>query len=107
MELSGDYWFDAPQAMVWDALLDLKVHGQAMPSGERIEQIAENQYDRTLDVKVGPVQGTYHGKITLTDIQPQEIDKSEVDGKGVPGFVKANGSLKLETRDGKSFMEYS
>lgn len=107
MELSGDYWFDAPQAMVWDALLDPNVLGQVMPGGKGIERIGENQYNGTLEVKVGPVQGTFQGKITLTDIQPPESYKIEVDGKGAPGFVKANGSLKLETRDGKTFMEYS
>lgn len=107
MELSGDYLFDSPQTLVWDALLDPNVLGQIMPGGKGFQQVGENQYDGVLEVKVGPVQGTFQGKITLTDILPPESYKIEVDGKGAPGFVKANGGLHLETRGSQTFMEYS
>ena len=107
MELSGDYVFDAPQAMVWEALLDPNVLGQIMPGGKGFEKIGENQYNGVLEVKVGPVQGTFQGKITLTDIVPPESYKIEVDGKGAPGFVKANGSLQLEARDSQTSMAYT
>jgi carbon monoxide dehydrogenase subunit G len=107
MELSGDYLFDAPQSLVWQSLLDPNVLGQVMPGGKGFQQIGENQYDGVLEVKVGPVQGTFQGKITLSDIVPPEHYKIEVDGKGAPGFVKANGSLHLETRESQTFMTYS
>lgn len=107
MELAGDYVFDAPQQMVWDALLDPNVLGSIMPGGKGFEQIGENQYNGVLEVKVGPVQGAFQGKITLSDIQAPESYKIEVDGKGAPGFVKANGGLRLETRESQTFMEYS
>ncbi len=107
MELAGDYLFDAPQAVVWDALLDPNVLGAVMPGGKGFEQLGENQYSGVLEVKVGPVQGTFQGKITLSDIQPPESYNMEVDGKGAPGFVKATGGLRLETRGSQTYMEYS
>lgn len=107
MELSGDYLFDAPQPVVWDALLDPNVLGQVMPGGKGFEQTSENHYKGVLEVKVGPVQGTFQGTITLSEIQPPDSYKIEVDGKGAPGFVKATGELRLEARDSQTHMEYT
>ena len=42
MEVSGEYTFDAPREMVWDAMQDPDVLGSAMPGGQGFEQIAEN-----------------------------------------------------------------
>jgi carbon monoxide dehydrogenase subunit G len=107
MELSGDYLFDAPQTIVWAALLDPNVLGAVMPGGKGFEQIGENQYSGLLEVKVGPVQGNFQGKISLADIKPPESYRMEVDGKGAPGFVKATGGLRLETRGSQTYMEYT
>jgi hypothetical protein len=78
-----------------------------MPGGKGFEQIGDNQYSGVLEVKVGPVQGTFQGKITLSDIKPPESYRMEVDGKGAPGFVKATGELRLETRGSQTYMEYA
>jgi carbon monoxide dehydrogenase subunit G len=107
MDVSGDYVFDAPQETVWKALLDPNVLGAVMPGGKGFEQIGENQYNGVLEVKVGPVQGTFQGKITLTDVKPPESYSMEVDGTGAPGFVKANGGMRLEARGSQTtYMEY-
>jgi carbon monoxide dehydrogenase subunit G len=107
VDISGNYLFDAPQDRVWAALLDPNVLGSIMPGGKGFEQTGENQYKGVLEVKVGPVQGTFQGNINLSDIVAPEHYKIEVDGKGAPGFVKANGSLRLETRGSQTYMEYS
>lgn len=107
MEISGNYTFDAPQKMVWEALLDPNVLGSIMPGGKGFEKTAEDQYTGVLEVKVGPVQGTFQGQIKLSDIVAPESYSIQVDGKGAVGLVKANGKLHLQTRDAKTFMEYS
>lgn len=107
MEISGDYTFDAPQELVWGALLDPNVLGSIMPGGKGFEQTGEDQYKGILEVKVGPVQGTFQGQIKLSDIVAPERYNIEVDGKGATGFVKANGKLRLESRSNQTFMEYS
>src|SRR5690242_13259622 len=107
MEISGDYVFDAPQPLVWEALQDPNVLGSVMPGGKGFEQTGENQYSGMLEVKVGPVQGLFQGKITLSDIVAPESYQIVVDGKGAPGFVKATGNMRLEARDKQTFMAYS
>jgi carbon monoxide dehydrogenase subunit G len=108
MELSGDYVFEIPQDIVWEALQDPNVLGAVVPGGQGFEKIGENEYTGVLQIKVGPVQGTFQGKITLSDINPPESYRIEVDGKGAPGFVKATGSMHLESRSSQqTFMEYT
>src|SRR5262245_2401744 len=107
MDVSGDYLFDAPQNLVWEALLDPNVLGSIMPGGQGVEKIGENEYKGVLKIQVGPVQGTFQGDIKLSDINAPQGYKIGVDGKGAPGFVKATGALHLEPRDSQTFMTYS
>lgn len=100
MIVEGEYTFDAPQDLVWQALQDPDVLSSAMPGGEGFTAVGENEYEGNLNVKVGPVQGKFKGNIKLTDIVAPESYTMQVDGKGAPGFVKAVGSLKL-TPDGE------
>jgi len=107
MEISGDYLFDAPQQLVWDALQDPNVLGSVMPGGKEFTETGDKQYSGILEVKVGPVQGSFQGQIQLSDVVPPESYQIVVDGKGAPGFVKATGNMKLEARDQQTFMVYS
>lgn len=106
MELTGEYTFDAPQDLVWQALQDPQVLASVMPGGEEFEEVGENEYAGLLNIKIGPVQGKFKGNITLSDIVPPESYRIEVDGKGPPGFVKANGGLKLSGQGDKTHMAY-
>lgn len=107
MELAGDYLFDAPRDIVWNALQDPNVLGSVMPGGQGFEQVGENQFTGVLQIKVGPVQGTFQGKIQLSDVKPPESYQIEVDGKGASGFVKATGRLRLEAQGNQTHMDYS
>ncbi len=107
MDISGNYTFDAPREVVWKALLDPGVLGSVMPGGKAFEQVAENQFTGVLQIKVGPVQGTFQGKIELSNVQPPESYQIQVDGTGAPGFVKATGGMKLEARGSQTYMDYS
>lgn len=106
MEIVGEYIFDAPQEMVWQALQDPQVLASVMPGGDEFETVGENKYAGLLTIKVGPVQGKFKGNITLSDIVPPESYRMEVDGKGPPGFIKANGGLKLSDQGDKTHMAY-
>ncbi len=106
MEVSGEYVFDAPREMVWEALQDPEVLGKVMPGGQGFEEVGENEYAGMLDVKVGPVQGKFKGQIVLSDLVAPESYAMSVDGKGAPGFVKANGSMKLTEQGDQTHIAY-
>jgi carbon monoxide dehydrogenase subunit G len=107
MELKGDFLFDAPQHLVWEAVQDPQVLGSVMPGGQGFETVAPNQYKGTMSVKVGPVQGVFDAAIKLSDVVAPTSYTIDVDGKGAPGFVKANGSMTLEARGDQTYLEYA
>ena len=65
MKIAGEYTFDAPQAMVYEALQDPEVLTSVMPGCEKLEKIGENEYEGALNIKIGPVQGKFMGKVRL------------------------------------------
>lgn len=95
MKLTGDYLFEAPVQEVWDALMDPVVLAAVMPGCEKLD-LVDGQYVGELNIKVGPVQGKFTGKVDLKDVVAPKSYTMVVDGRGAPGFVKATATVKLE-----------
>lgn len=106
MRLEGTHLFAAPRQAVWDALMDPAVLASALPGGEQLELAGENQYRAVMNVKVGPVQGRFDGKIELLDIVAPERYVMRVDGQGAPGFVNGEGRLEFTEQDGGTLLTY-
>ena len=105
MKLAGDYKFEAPTSEVWKALLDPVVLAAVMPGCEKLE-LVEGAYVGELNIKVGPVQGKFKGKVILADVEEEKGYTMTVDGRGAPGFVKAKASVKLTPEGEETKMEY-
>ena len=105
MKLAGDYKFDAAPADVWKALLDPEVLAAVMPGCEKLE-LVDDAYVGELNIKVGPVQGKFQGKVTLADVEEEKGYTMTVDGRGQPGFVKAKAAVRLSPEGAETRMEY-
>ncbi len=107
MRLEGTHLFSAPRTAVWDALMDPTVLAGALPGGEQFEMVGENDYKAAMNVKVGPVQGRFEGKINIADVVLLESYTMKVDGQGAPGFVAGEGRLALaDDADGSTLLRY-
>jgi carbon monoxide dehydrogenase subunit G len=106
MKLEGSYTFEAPRDLVWDALQDPVLLAAIMPGCEGLEPLGDDKYKTTLKIQVGPVQGVFEGDIALHDINKPDSYKMDVNGKGVPGFIKAVGSVRLEPQGETTIMHY-
>ena len=105
MKLQGEYVFDAKVDDVWKALLDPVVLAAVMPGCEKLD-LVDGQYVGELNIKVGPVQGKFSGKVDLKDIVEPKSYTMNVDGRGAPGFVKATASVKLEAEGDRTRLHY-
>lgn len=105
MKLAGDYRFNAPASDVWKALLDPVVLAAVMPGCEKLELI-DDAYVGELNIKVGPVQGKFQGKVVLADVVEEQGYTMTVDGRGAPGFVKAKAAVKLTPEGPETLMVY-
>jgi len=107
MKVEGEYLFDVAPQEVWEGLLDPTVLAATMPGCEKLELTGEDQYEGTLNIKVGPVQGKFQGKIQLEDIRVSEGYTVKVDGRGAPGFVKATATVELSAEGNQTRLEYN
>lgn len=107
MELQGTHQFKAPLDAVWTALLDPTVLAKALPGGDQLERVGENDYKAAMNVRVGPVQGRFEGKVTLTDVVFQQGYHMKVSGTGAPGFVNGEGSLTLAENAEGTLLTYA
>lgn len=105
MKLAGEYKFEAPTAEVWTALLDPVVLAAVMPGCEKLE-LVDGAYVGELNIKVGPVQGKFQGKVILADVEKEKGYTMTVDGRGAPGFVKAKAAVKLTPAGEETTMVY-
>ena len=107
MKVGGEYTFDGPQALVWDTLLDPQVLAAVLPGCKKLELVGDSEYEGTLRIQVGPVQGTFMAKVRLDDIQQPDSYTMNVDGRGAPGFLEATGHLTLAADGEKTLVTYS
>ncbi len=106
MQLKGTYTFQAPRDAVWAALMDPTVLAQALPGGDQLEQIGDNEYRAAMNVRVGPVQGKFAGKVELADIHAPERYRMKVSGTGSAGFVNGEGAITLSDEGSGTLMNY-
>lgn len=107
MKIEGTYLFDAPREIVWETLMDPESLAKALPGGEKLVQVGDNQYEATLNVRVGPVQGKFDGEIELADINEPNSYHMKVTGQGPAGFLNGKGAVSLSDSDDGTLMNYS
>jgi carbon monoxide dehydrogenase subunit G len=105
MKIQGTYLFEAPPAVVWQALFEPEVLAKTLPGCEKLEREGD-QFKGELNVKMGPVQGKFQGKVDVTNIKPLDSYTMLVDGRGPAGFVKATAQLKIVGAGSGTRLEY-
>jgi hypothetical protein len=107
VKIAGKHTLSVPRDVVWEAILDPEVLSRTLPGCEDMAPVGDNEFRGKLKMKVGPVQGVFEGGVELLDLDPPNGYKLKMDGKGAPGFVNGNGSLRLEdAEDGGTLLHY-
>jgi uncharacterized protein len=105
MKIQGTYLFEAPLPIVWQALFEPEVLAKTLPGCEKLEREG-NQFKGEINVKMGPVQGKFQGKVDLTDVKELSSYKMLIDGRGPAGFVKATAELLLRPDAAGTRLDY-
>jgi len=97
MDLSGEHEIAAPRETVWAALNDPDILKQAIPGCQHIEKSGDNAFSAKVKVKVGPVNATFSGNVTLENLNPPESYTITGEGTGgAAGFAKGGADVHLE-----------
>ena len=107
MKVEGEHTVAAPRERVWTLLNDPGVLQRATPGVKELQPIGEDTYRAVIELAVGPVRGTFEGKITITEKVPPERVTMIVEGSGRPGTLKARGDLQLVAQNGSTLVRYT
>jgi carbon monoxide dehydrogenase subunit G len=103
MKLEHAFDVAAPVEVVWELLLDLERVAPCLPGGEVTEKVDDRAYKANVKVKLGPMQMTYRGDITITDVDESarravmEAKATEARGQGT---ARATITTSLAAGDG-------
>lgn len=103
MQLAGKYVLHAAPPRVWATLMNKDVLARVVPGISRLEQTGDHTYTSILDIRLGPVSGSFTGNLQLDDLQEPNafILKAQQNSKigNANAAIKINLSLIDETGD--------
>jgi carbon monoxide dehydrogenase subunit G len=92
----------APRERVFAALTDPAIIQKCIEGAESLTKTGENSYDAKLKVGLAGLKGAYTGKIHIKDKKPPESYTLQMEGKGLPGWVKGTAHFTLTSTDDKT-----
>src|ERR1700735_5855108 len=70
MEMHGEFRIPAPRADVWAKLNDPETLKACIPGCETVEKVSDTEFTAKAVARVGPVKGSFSGRVTLTALDP-------------------------------------
>ena len=82
MKIEGRFMFPASPQEVWDLLTDPQSLQHCTPGCKQLNEIASDEFAATMEVGIGPIKGTFHGKILMKEKAPPRSYKLIIEGSG-------------------------
>jgi carbon monoxide dehydrogenase subunit G len=96
VKIEGRFIFPAPSQEVWNLLIDPPSLQHCTPGCKQLTEIATDEFEATMEVGIGPIKGTFHGKIAMKEKMPPRSYRLIIEGSGAAGFVRGEGALTLQ-----------
>jgi hypothetical protein len=93
MQLTGKHVVNATPSKVWEMLMDTDTLARIVPGISRLEKTGDNKFKSILEIKLGPVNSSFTGKLQLEEITEQKgfILKVQQNSK----IGNANAAIKI------------
>lgn len=107
MDMSGEQEIAAPRETVWAALNDPETLKASIPGCQSIEKTSDTTFSAKVKAKVGPVNATFNGDVSLTNLNPPESYTISGEGSGgAAGFAKGGADVVLEDHGDSTLLKY-
>lgn len=106
MRIAGNYTFEATRDEVWAALNDPEVLARTLPGCQKLEQVADNEFESTLKIGLQAVKGVYSGRVRLEDVRSPVSYRIVVNGRGSNGFLTGSGVISLRDEGATTILDY-
>ena len=95
MKLSGSCKLNIKKEHVWKALNDPNILRQCIPGCESFDKESNTVFKTTATNQIGPMNATFSGTVTLSNIQENLSYTISGEGQSSVGFVNGNAEVKL------------
>ena len=85
---------DATPVILWNMLMDTDTLSKIVPGISKLEKTGDNSYKSILEIKMGPVSGSFTGNLQMENIQEQKGFTLVVQQNSSIG--NANATMKIE-----------
>ncbi|MBY5341778.1 carbon monoxide dehydrogenase [Rhizobium leguminosarum bv. viciae] len=107
MDFSGEERIAAPRDVVWTALNDPEIMRGCIPGCQSIERLSLSAFEATIKVKVSLLSATFHGLLTLSNVDAPKSYTLSAEGKGgLAGFARGSADIVLEEWGVETILRY-
>jgi hypothetical protein len=107
VKLSGSYFLPGTPEQVWALLNDPVRLAKLLPGCERLDPDGPDRWKAAVKFAIAAISGKYAGSLQFTEKKPPKSLRMQIEGKGVPGFMKGEGLLELVSKHGETELRYS
>jgi|TARA_B100000378_G_scaffold260108_1_gene240570 hypothetical protein len=106
MKLAGSYKLNVKKEVVWKALNDPEILKKCIPGCEVFEKESNTVFNATATNQIGPMNATFSGKLSLSNIQENRSYKLSGEGQSSVGFANGIADVKLTEENGLTILNY-
>jgi carbon monoxide dehydrogenase subunit G len=106
MKLTGSYKLNVKKEIVWQALNNPDILKQCIPGCESFEKKSDTIFNATATNQIGPMNATFSGTVTLSNIQDNQSYTLSGEGQSSVGFVNGSADVKLTEENESTTLSY-
>ena len=106
MKLTGSYKLDVKKEHVWKALNNPNILKQCIPGCESFDKESSTVFNATATNQIGPMNATFSGTVTLSNIQENQSYTLSGEGQSPVGFANGSADVKLKEENGIPTLSY-
>ena len=106
MRIHGEHRFELPRSVVWTHLQSPASLRQAIPGCTAFDEVAPGTWELAADVGIGPVRGTFTGRVELKDREPESRYTLVASAQGRPGGGTGEAAIELTDDGGGTRLRY-
>ena len=106
MKLAGSYKLNVRKEVVRKALNNPKIFKQCIPGCESFEKESDTIFNAAATNQIGPMNATFSGKVTLSNIQKNQSYTLSGEGQSSVGFANGSADVKIKEENGTTTLSY-
>ena len=106
MKLTGSYKLNVKKEYVWKALNNPNILKQCIPGCESFDKESSTVFNTTATNQIGPMNATFSGTVTLSNIQENQSYTLSGEGQSPVGFANGSADIKLKEENGTTTLSY-